>query len=181
MKVLVLGESIIDEYHACEAIGKSGKEPILATRYMSTERSAGGVLACANHLASFCGQVSLVTFLGQGGDQEEFIRSRLKENITPTFLSKSNSPTIVKARYVENYLSQKLFEVYHLNDDPLNPAEEAAFIAVLEQLLPEHDLVLVADYGHGMLGPGARSSCCAARRNSWWSIRNRTPATMALI
>lgn len=164
MKVLVLGEAIIDEYHACEAMGKSGKEPVLATRYMATDRSAGGALACANHLANFCEEVSLVTFLGQGGDQEEFIRSRLKANVTPAFLEKSNSPTIVKTRFVESYLSQKLFEVYHMNDDPLNSAEEAELTAVLERLLPEHDLVLVADYGHGILGPRIVDLLCRSAK-----------------
>src|SRR5262249_12287397 len=153
MKVLVLGEAIIDENHSGKAIGKSGKEPVLVARYASTDRSAGGALACANHLASFCDQVSLVTFLGQDSSEEAFIRSRLHENVSPVFLPKSNSPTIVKTRFVESYLSQKLFEVYHMNDDPLNLAEEGRLSAVLNQLLPAHDMVLVADYGHGMLVP----------------------------
>ena len=164
MKVLVVGEAIIDEYNACEAIGKSGKEPILATRYMSTDRSAGGALACANHLANFCDHVSLVTYVGERREHEEFIRSRLKANVSPTLLSKSNSPTIVKARFIENYLAQKLFEVYHMNDEPLNSAEEAELTAVLEQLLPEHDLVLVADYGHGMLGPRVIEHLCRSSK-----------------
>ena len=32
LKVLVLGETIIDEYNFCEALGKSGKEPVLVLR-----------------------------------------------------------------------------------------------------------------------------------------------------
>jgi rfaE bifunctional protein kinase chain/domain len=164
MKVLVLGEAIIDEYHACEAIGKSGKEPVLVARYASTERSAGGALACANHLANFCDQVSLVTFLGQQSSHEDFIRSRLHPNVSPTFLTRSNSPTIVKTRFVESYLSQKLFEVYHLNDDPLALTEEGELSAVLDQLLPAHDLVLVADYGHGMLVPRIIDLVCRSAK-----------------
>ena len=54
LKVLCLGETIIDEYHYCEVMGKSGKEPVLAMRYLETDSFGGGVLACANHLASFC-------------------------------------------------------------------------------------------------------------------------------
>jgi rfaE bifunctional protein kinase chain/domain len=164
LKVLVLGEAIIDDYHSCEAIGKSGKEPVLVARYASTERSAGGALACANHLANFCDQVSLVTFLGEESSQEDFIRSRLHVNVSPTFLAKSNSPTIVKTRFMEGYLSQKLFEVYHMNDDPLTLAEEGALGAVLDKLLPEHDLVLVADYGHGMLVPRIIDLVCRSAK-----------------
>lgn len=164
LKVLVVGEAIIDEYHSCEAIGKSGKEPVLATRYQSTDRSAGGALACANHLAGFCSQVNLVTFLGQNGDHEEFVREHLKSNVVPNFLYKQNSPTIVKTRYVENYLSQKLFEVYHMNDDLLGEAEEAELSAVLEELVPQHDVVLVADYGHGILSPRVIEQLCRSAK-----------------
>ena len=38
LKVLVLGETIIDEYNFCEALGKSGKEPVLVLRDMKTEQ-----------------------------------------------------------------------------------------------------------------------------------------------
>ena len=55
--------------------------------------------------------------LGEGGDEEEFVRGVLKPNVTPIFLEKTDSPTIVKQRFVEKYLSQKMFEVYRMNDD----------------------------------------------------------------
>ena len=41
LKVLGVGEAIIDEYQYCETMGKSGKEPVLAARYLSNERFAG--------------------------------------------------------------------------------------------------------------------------------------------
>ncbi len=155
LKVLCLGETIIDEYQYCEAMGKSGKEPVLATRYASKDRFAGGVLACANHVASFCDSVDVLTYLGEGADQEDFVRAMLKPNVTPTFLYKSNSPTIVKKRFVEKYLSQKLFEVYHMNDDVLSPREDEDFCTQLQAILPQYDIVIVADYGHGMITPRA--------------------------
>ena len=37
LKVLIIGETIIDEYVYCEALGKSGKEPILVLRDMYQE------------------------------------------------------------------------------------------------------------------------------------------------
>lgn len=159
-RVLVIGETIIDEYDYCEAMGKSGKEPVLATRYVTTERSAGGVLACANHVAGFCRDVDVITFLGDRDDYEEFIRSKLKANITPRFLKKSNSPTIVKQRFVEKYLSQKLFEVYHMNDDPLTANEDADLCGMLEESLPGYDVVIVTDYGHGMISKRAIELLC---------------------
>lgn len=155
MKVLVLGETIIDEYQFCEVMGKSGKEPVLASRYMETDRYAGGVLACANHLASFVDNVDVLTFLGEGGDEEGFVRNMLKSNVKPIFQYKNASPTIVKKRFVEKYLGQKLFEVYHMNDDPLSAQQDDAFCTALQEMLPKYDVVIVTDYGHGMFSPRA--------------------------
>jgi rfaE bifunctional protein nucleotidyltransferase chain/domain len=151
LKVLCVGEAILDEYQYCETMGKAGKEPVLATRYLGKDTFAGGVLACANHVAGFCDRVGVLTFLGENGDQEPFVRANLKPNVRPLFLYKSASPTIVKKRFVEKYLSQKLFEVYYINDDALSAQEDEAFCDKLRSILPDYDVVIVTDYGHGMM------------------------------
>jgi bifunctional ADP-heptose synthase (sugar kinase/adenylyltransferase) len=155
LKVLCVGETILDEYQYCETMGKAGKEPVLAARYVGRDRFAGGILACANHVAGFCDQVDVLTFLGEDGDQEPFVRRMLRPNVRPFFLYKGNSPTIVKMRFVEKYLSQKLFEAYYINDDALSPADDELFCDKLTAILPDYDMVIVADYGHGMLGSRA--------------------------
>ncbi len=164
LRVLVVGETIIDEYAYCEAIGKSGKEPVLATRYLGADRFGGGVLACANHTASFVNQVDVFTMLGEGLDEEAFVRGVLKPNVTPIFAEKKNSPTIVKKRYVEKYLSQKMFEVYRMNDEALDARADADLCDRLRGLLPNYDLVIVADYGHGMLTARAIDVLCRHAR-----------------
>jgi rfaE bifunctional protein nucleotidyltransferase chain/domain len=151
LKVLVVGETIIDEYTYCEAIGKSGKEPVLATKYVGADKFGGGVLACANHAAGFADQVDVFTMLGEGLDQEDFVRSTLRSNVTPILVEKKGSPTIVKQRFVEKYLSQKMFEVYRINDDALDEKADADLCDRLRAMLPKYDVVIVADYGHGML------------------------------
>lgn len=160
LNVLVVGEAIIDEYAYCEAIGKSGKEPVLATRYLGADRFGGGALACANHTASFVNRVDVLTMIGADGDEEEFIRGVLKPNVGPLFVEKPNSPTIVKKRYVERYLSQKMFEVYRMNDEALGAQADADLCDRLRSLLPNYDLVIVADYGHGMMTPNAIQTLC---------------------
>src|SRR6202008_3829788 len=103
----------------------------------------------------FCERVDVLTFLGEEDDEEVFVRGMLKANVRPLIRYKANSPTIVKRRFVEKYLSQKLFEVYYINDDALSPAQDEELCRQLRTLLPDYDIVIVADYGHGMLGPRA--------------------------
>lgn len=155
LKVLVVGEAILDEYVYCSALGKSSKEPVLALQYRSEERHAGGALAIANHLAEFCETVDLATYLGAKSPQEEFVRAHLKPNVTPSFLYKPDSPTVVKRRFVEEFVLNKLLEIYEINDTPMDGREEGELCALLDERLSSYDLVLAADFGHGLIGPRA--------------------------
>jgi rfaE bifunctional protein kinase chain/domain/rfaE bifunctional protein nucleotidyltransferase chain/domain len=150
LKVLVVGEAIIDEYQYCEVIGKAAKEPIIAAQYLSTEKFAGGILAVANHVANFSDNVTMVAMLGAGESQERFVVDNTNDSIEKLFVHKENSPTIVKRRFLDRYLSQKLFEVYEINDDELDSRQDRELCDMLGDILPGFDVVVVADYGHGM-------------------------------
>ena len=164
LKVLLVGEAIIDEYQYCEAIGKSSKEPTLVVKYLSTEKFAGGILAAGNHVASFCDDVSLITFLGADAPQEELIRERLNSKIKKTFLYRKNSPTIVKRRFVESYFFTKLLEVYEINNGAMDEDDNGILCATLNEQVPEYDVVIVIDFGHGMLSGEAIAILCEKAR-----------------
>jgi len=151
LNVLLIGETIIDIYHFGEAIGKAGKEPVLVTKYHREETYIGGVLAVANHLSNFCAKVTCLTMLGENAEYESFIKDKLNNNVEPLFHYKKYSPTIVKRRYLEEYTSQKLFEIYEINDSYLEEQQRAEFLDSLESEINKYDLVIVADYGHGLL------------------------------
>ena len=153
LRVLVIGDTIIDEYHFCRPYGMASKSASIAAQFMSAESHAGGSLAVANHLAGFCGKVDLLTVLGEQNSQEQFIRQALSPNITPFFFFREDAPTTVKRRYVQRYLMNKLFEVSFYNDAFLDGDVLEKMNEFLEGQLSEYDLVVVADFGHGLLGP----------------------------
>jgi bifunctional ADP-heptose synthase (sugar kinase/adenylyltransferase) len=157
LRVVVVGEAILDEYVFTDPLGRSAKEPVLAIKFKSSELFAGGSLAVANHLANFCDTVELVTYLGAEQDREEFVRKALHPNVRLNAIYKANSPTIVKRRYLESYLLSKVLEIYFINDDHLNEDEDRDLCSLLEARVPDSDLVLVADYGHGLMTPNAIS------------------------
>ena len=156
LKVLLVGEPIIDEYVYCEAIGKSSKEPTMVVKRLSSEKFAGGILAAANHVAGFCDEVAVLTQLGTENSHEAFIEGKLKPNIRRILLHRKNSPTIVKRRLVEHYFFLKLLEVYEINDAALPPEEDEAVCQALMEHVPNYDLVIVIDFGHAMLSERAR-------------------------
>ena len=153
LKVLVIGEAIIDQYVFCEALGKSGKEPVLVLRDLETQEYLGGSLAIARHLSNFCNTVSVLSFLGKDNEYQSFIENNIEENINLNFFKKHNSPTIVKRRFVDHIDRKKVLGVYSINDDMLNEDEEGKFIESFDKLSKEHDLVIISDYGHGVITP----------------------------
>jgi len=73
IKVLVIGDIIIDEYHYCIGMGKTQKDNIIATRFVNNEIFAGGALAAANHIAGFSKNVTLLSVIGTKNDYTNFI------------------------------------------------------------------------------------------------------------
>lgn len=171
LKVLVVGEAIIDEYSYCTPIGKAPKDPIISTKHVRLERQAGGALACANHVAGFCDEVHLVTCLGGDDSQEAFVRGRLRPNVTPRFFVRDGAPTITKRRYVWEAALLKMFEVAVMDDTPLPGELEAPLLAHLDRALPAYDVVIAADYGHGLLGP--RSVSMLAERARFLAVNTQ--------
>jgi len=164
LKVLVIGETIIDEYHYVKAVGKSPKETMVTTKFLREEAFAGGILACANHVASFSDHVHVVTCLGDDDTREPFIRTHLKPNVTTKFFHRQGSGTIVKRRFIEPDLAlAKMFEVSFFDDTPLAPATEQAVCDYLRGVLDDYDAVIVIDYGHGFMGPDIVKTLADAR------------------
>ena len=171
LSVLVVGEAIIDEYDYCAPQAKSPKENLIPTRYLGEEAFAGGALACANHVAGFCGKVTLVTCLGQGNSREDFVRGHLASNID-LVIFRTDAPIIVKRRFVDPAFLTKMFEICFIQEDRMGGLEDLAdYIA---RHTPAHDMVIAADFGHGLFAPGvidalrwARYLCVNAQTNSF--------------
>ena len=151
IKVLVIGETIIDQYVFCEALGKSGKEPMLVLRDIKTEEYLGGAAAISRHLSPFCNRISLLSMIGEKGEYLKEIKKKLPKNINFRYIRKKNSPTILKRRFLDHISKNKVMGVYTINDDILTKKEDKLFYNILKKMTPKYDLVIVSDYGHGLI------------------------------
>ena len=151
LKVLVIGEAIIDKYVFCETLGKSGKEPHLVLRNLREEVYLGGALSIARNVSDFCKKITILSMLGQEKEYEKYIKKILTKKIKSQFLYKLNSPTIVKKRYLEHITNNKVLGIYTLNDELLNKKDESIFEKMILKEIKKHDVVIVSDYGHGLI------------------------------
>ena len=151
LKILVIGDAIIDEYHYSLPMGKSSKADIVVHRYKEEEKFAGGALATANNVASICGEVDLLTVLGAKDTHQEFIQKKLNPNINAMFFYRPNAGTTVKRRYISLASNQKLFEICFMEDKDIDRKEETMILKRLEKIIEKYDAVIVSDFGHGMI------------------------------
>ena len=151
LKVLIIGETIIDQYNFCEALGKSGKDPFLTFEPKTSHDYLGGAAAIANNVSVFCKKVNFISMLGEKNEYKQFIKNNLKKNINPFFLNKKNSPTILKKRYLDSINHNKVFGLYSINQSMLNKSEIGKLNKVLKNKIKNADLIIVSDYGHGFI------------------------------
>ncbi len=156
LKVLVVGDVIMDEYIFCNVQGLMSKDMGYSARYQGMEQYLGGSLAVARHLASFSDNVTLMSVVGR----EEAFHSRILDELGNKMrvdLTYSNGfQTIVKKRYVTlNEKREEVNKIFAVNNlpTPMVIEEEAMdkFKAGLDANVSSYDVVLVCDFGHGLV------------------------------
>lgn len=150
LKVAVVGDAIVDQYHYVSTLGQTGKGNVLAVQYESEEQFAGGSIAVANHVSRFAEEVTLVTGLGDVDSHEDFIRSKLEDNVELVVEYFEGAPTVTKRRFVDNDLN-KFFEVYFYQEEPELKNKGEHILKWLNDNLEKYDLVIVTDFGNGFL------------------------------
>jgi rfaE bifunctional protein nucleotidyltransferase chain/domain len=173
-RVLFVGDSIIDEYQYVRPMGKSPKDNMIATLFQERELFAGGVIAAANHVAGFCAEVEVVTSLGEGAEGfEDFIRSSLKPNVRLTPIVRPSAPTTRKCRFIDTgYDMRKLFEIYFMDDRPVRGDVEQRLVDVLGDRIADFDLVIVTDFGHGMMSDAVVR--CVSQKAGFLAVNAQT-------
>lgn len=149
LRVLVVGEPIVDTYTFCQPAGISSKSPTVSARYLSHEDYTGGSMAIANHLKALGCQVTLLITHGN----EPYFQAILEETRKSYPVEEVHTPGIPtprKTRFLTQFQTQRIFELIDLRSDQWYHVDPNPFIAKLESLTKNHDLVIVADYGHGM-------------------------------
>ncbi len=160
MKVLVVGDAIIDEYQYVLPLGQSGKGLHMTARCLDREVFLGGSLIIANHIAQLAGSVTLLTAVGRHCPHRPFIQSTLDANVQTVFIELEQETTLTKKRYVlkDGQHLSKLFETYSTADSLLGESETFSVIDYLKTTSADYDLVLVCDFGNGFTNPAIVSA-----------------------
>jgi bifunctional ADP-heptose synthase (sugar kinase/adenylyltransferase) len=187
LRVVVLGDLIIDQYTYCRVSGTVTKYPALAAVFEHDQTMVGGSAAIARHAAQLAGEVLLVCAHGSlddlGAVAEELL---IASGVTTRFIRWPDTHTVTKRRYISggypNVLvptaagrvpaSTRLFEVGYLPTGPLAERAEMEAIACVTAAAGKYDAAIVADFGHGFVTPGLVGALAAG--TAWWAVNAQT-------
>lgn len=127
-QILFVGEQITDSYIYVQGLGRASKELMLATVVTGSELFDGGVEASAKH--GEWKNMSIVTC----------------------------PYALIKTRYVDSDFNKKLFDVYSAREISMTSWERAEFRDRLVDAISIHDVVIVNDFGHGLIGDIERNA-----------------------
>ena len=174
LKVTLIGESIIDVYTDCEALGKSSKDPVLCFNKNSSKSYAGGVLAIGAHCNGLGAKTTIVTGMREHDLKLPMIEDLRKKGIDITSLDTAPAPTIRKERFVDSRTSTRVLELYEMDDTPLSTELDNNFIKLVNQNIDNADVVIVADYGHGLISDNTIK--CISDSNKFVAINTQANA-----
>ena len=150
-KLLVLGDTILDQYAGCEALGMSAEAPVLVVRELQKKNFLGGASIVASHIKALGAQCSFLSVVGKDNNAKIIREELSSQGIICELIEDSSRPTTFKKRYVVE--NQKLFRVSRLNDHFLSKSIERKFIKRLEELAPNVDGIVVSDFVYGVITP----------------------------
>ena len=151
LKVVVVGEAIIDVYTQCEALGKASKDPVLCFSRGPSVSHAGGILAVAAHSSGLGATTTVVTGINLKNNDDPEIRTLRERGVKLRVVDTDPMPTIRKERLIDSRTGAPVLEIYDMDDSPLSIEVEQEFIRAVRDAAANADVVIVADYGHGLI------------------------------
>ena len=149
--VLLIGDSIIDEYIFSEVSGKSAKEPVLVVKENKREKYIGGVLSMTKLISNFVNKVTLISAIGNNKKDFGFIKRNFNHRVNLKLILKKDAPTINKIRIVDEYSKRNLLGLYKYDNKSHSKLEQKKIIKIFNSQKKNHNQILISDFGHGMI------------------------------
>jgi len=148
-RILVVGDTIVDRYVACDPVGMSNEAPVVVVKELENQDFVGGAGIVAAHVAALGGECTYVSVTGRDKPSEFVANTLGKFGVDVDLLEDDSRPTTFKIRYlVEN---QKLFRVSRLKEHSLPPRIENQVIQKIRNMGPQLDAILVSDFVYGVV------------------------------
>lgn len=149
LNVLVIGETIVDEYITCDPMGMSQEDPTIVVTPILTERFLGAAGIVAAHAKGLGACVDFFSVIGKD-KTADYVSQKLHEYGVEAHLYEDESrPTIRKQRFRTK--GKTLLRVNHLQQHAINREIQKEILKDLTDILDTIQLVIFSDFNYGCL------------------------------
>lgn len=151
LKVVVLGDMIIDEYITCNPLGMSQEDPTIVVMPIKRDLFLGGAGIVAAHAGSLGAQVNYFSVVGDD-ETANFARKTLEDyQIKACLIKDKTRPTTLKQRFRAG--GKTLLRVSHLRHHDIGKELYRKLRNELAKAIKDADLVIFSDFNYGCLSP----------------------------
>jgi len=149
MRVLVVGDLIVDTYINCDALGMSQEDPTIVVTPIEQKTFVGGAGIVAAHACGLGAEARYVAVCGEDEAADVAREALVRHRVQAELLVDATRPTTHKQRYRAG--GKTLLRVNHLRQHAIEPDLSARMLALIERELPRTDLLLFSDFNYGCL------------------------------
>jgi D-beta-D-heptose 7-phosphate kinase/D-beta-D-heptose 1-phosphate adenosyltransferase len=160
-RILIVGDMILDRYQYGAISRISPEAPIVILAASGDEHRLGGCGNVLANLAALGAEAHLVCIVGDD-DAGSVLRAKLSDTgcSDAGLVVDESRPTTRKTRVVSQ--NQQLLRIDEELVGPPPPAVEDELLARIEELAADVDIVVISDYGKGVLTPRVLERLCRA-------------------
>jgi rfaE bifunctional protein kinase chain/domain len=147
-KVLVIGDSIVDEIVMCHPLGMSQEEPSVVVTPIESKRFIGGAAIVASHAATMGAKTTLVSIRGKDG-AGDWIENELSQiGVEEFFVTESHRRTTLKTRFRSG--QHTLFRLTNVSTDLIAGVTRRKILDKMLEKIETLDAIIFSDFSYGL-------------------------------
>jgi D-beta-D-heptose 7-phosphate kinase/D-beta-D-heptose 1-phosphate adenosyltransferase len=148
-KVLVIGDLMIDHYLWGKTDRISPEAPVQVIDVQKETAVLGGAGNVVNNLVSLGADVTVMSVIGEDTISNELTNMLESINVEHFLICDENRKTTKKSRIIAS--AQQIVRYDHETKDTISKESEAILVNTLLTIIDKFDIVLVSDYGKGVI------------------------------
>ena len=149
LRVVVVGDLIVDEYISCDPVGMSQEDPTIVVTPIESKMFVGGAGIVAAHASGLGAQARYFSVVGND-ESAAFARDALQGyGVAAELFVDSTRPTTRKQRY--RAWDKTLLRVNHVRQHEIEPDQRRRLVEAVGAALADADVLLFSDFNYGCL------------------------------
>jgi rfaE bifunctional protein kinase chain/domain len=163
-KVLLVGDTMLDEYLEGDAERISPEAPIPIVKVAKSRLLLGGAGNVVRNVATLGGIAHLVSIRGLDTKGEILQDILAEESVTSALIPLPDRPTTLKTRVIAR--GQQMLRIDHEDLSPLRTEDAQRVLDALKTVIDDYEVLVISDYGKGLVNEEFMKGLFAIRDTS---------------